>query len=131
MIIKMKMTFRSDTNYDSIDPFDTAGFFDHSLGSNLTSNGAGIESTSNADLLTNMALYSVAQQSSNLGFGYSLDPDLSGNYSFRFDVLEKGTQTVLSSAEIQVQVPEPSTLPLMLGALGILAFAAYRRGRQF
>lgn len=117
-------------NYVSIDPFNTAGYFDHSLGNNSTGNGLGIESASNAALLGNMSLFSVAQQSSNLGFGFSIDPDLPGIYSFRFDVLESGTQRVLSSAEIRAQVPEPATLPLMFGALGLLAFATHRRGRK-
>lgn len=119
-------------NYVSIDPFATPGYFDHSLGNNTTGNGAGIESTSNADLLLNMPNFNVAQQSSNLGFGFSADPDLPGIYGFRFDVFEFGTRNVLSSAEISVVVngvPVPATLPLVLGALGLLGFESRRRAR--
>jgi len=73
----------SAINFLVIDPFATPGYFDHALGNNTTGSNAGIESTSNADLLINMPLFNVAQQSSNLGFGFSADPDLPGIYDFR------------------------------------------------
>lgn len=113
-----------------IDPFATFGYFDHSLGNNSTGSNAGVESASNAALLTNMGLYSIAQQSSNLGFGFSADPDLAGIYSFSFQVKEKVTGTVLSSSDITVNVPEPASLSLVLGALGLLGFSARRRAKR-
>jgi hypothetical protein len=114
--------------YAMIDPFNTPGFFDHSLGTNATGNGGGIESANNAELTTNMASYNVALQSANLGFGYSADPDLPGIYDFRMQVLD-GT-VLLSSAEITVvvePVPVPATLPLIIGGLGLMGFMARRR----
>lgn len=119
-------------SYTSFDPFNTPGFFDHSLGNNMTPNDGGIESTNNADLITNMSQYSVAQQSANLGFGYSLDPDLPGMYNFRMDVMSGQSDEVLSSAEISVivnpvPVPLPATLPLMFGGLALISFMSFRR----
>jgi hypothetical protein len=118
--------------YTSFDPFNTPGFYDHALGLNTTPNGGGTVSASNADLLTNMTSFNVAQQSANLGFGYSADPDLPGVYDFKMDVLDLTTSQTLSSAEIRVlvtpvPVPEPATLALMLGGVGLIGFTARRR----
>lgn len=128
-----RLSFDTDAsaavNYTSFNPFNSSGYFDHSLGTNATGNGAGIEAADLAGLLANMLVNNVAQQSSNLGFGFSLDPDLAGIYDFRFEVLEKGTSNVLSSAEIQVQVPEPASLALAFSALGLLAVASRRRAK--
>ena len=74
-----------------------------------------------------MTSNNVAQQSSNMGFGFSADPDATGIFSFRLQVLDKLTAAVLSSSEIQVQVPVPPTLPLVLAALGLMAFASRRK----
>jgi hypothetical protein len=119
-------------SYSNFDPFNVPGFFDHSLGDNTTANGGGIESASNAELSANMSQYSVAQQSANLGFGYSVDPDLPGIYNFRMDVMGSQSDEVLSSAEISVivtpvAVPLPATLPLMLGGLALISFMSRRR----
>ncbi|GHF60953.1 VPLPA-CTERM sorting domain-containing protein [Seohaeicola zhoushanensis] len=124
------------TSFASTDPFDTDGYYDHSLGDNSTGNGNGIESASIPALQSNMALYSVAQQSSNLGFGFSLDPDLPGSYDFAFLVYEKGTENVLASAAITVNVlpvepvPLPAGLPLMMGAVGAFAYLKRRKARR-
>lgn len=119
--------------YSSFDPFNTPGFFDHALGDNTTATNSGIESASNGELITNMGLFNVAQQSANLGFGYSTDPDLPGAYNFRMNVFDLQTREVLSSAEIKVlvtplAVPLPATFPLLLGGIALLGFMA-RRGK--
>lgn len=123
--------------YTSIDPFNTAGYFDHSLGTNGTGNGAGVEFASLALMQAELSNFNVAQQSSNLGFGFSADPDLPGLYSFRFEVFELNNPSVArASAEILVKVlpipetvPTPATLPLLLGALGLMGIASRRRSR--
>jgi hypothetical protein len=121
--------------FTTIDPFNTAGYFDHSFGSNATPNGAGTEFASLALMQAELGNYSVAQQSTNLGFGFSTDPDLPGLYSFKFEVFDLSAPTrTLSSAQILVEVspvpgtvPTPATLPLVIGAMGLLGYASRRR----
>lgn len=131
-----RLSFDTDTtaavSYITIDPFNTAGYFDHSLGTNTTGSNAGVEFGDVASLQAAMASFNVAQQSSNLGFGFSADPDAPGIYSFRFEVLEKGTANVLSASEIQVvvepvAVPVPQTFALMLVPLGLLMLRSRRK----
>ena len=115
---------------DEIGP--RSGYFDHSLGNNSTASNGGVESTNNANLTANMNLYNVAQNSANLGFGYSSTPDLPGSYNFRMDVIDLQTDLAISSAEITVlvtplAVPLPATLPLLLGGIGLLSFMARRK----
>lgn len=114
-----------------IDPFATLGYFDHALGNNGTASNAGIESTDNADLLANAGIYNVAQQSSNLGFGFSVDPDAPGSYAFSYSVFAKGTTDVIATASINVNVLAPAPIPLPAGGLlllsGLAGVAAMRR----
>lgn len=127
-------------NFTTIDPMlggfvgptGLAGYFDHSLGDNSTPNGGGVESSDPADLLANLGLFSVAQQSSNLGFGFSADPDRPGIYDFKLEVLDLTTLSVLSSADISVvvePVPVPAALPLMLAGVGVFGFVARRKAK--
>ena len=120
----------SGTSYSALDPFNTAGYYDHSLGNNGTNSSNDVVSTSNGDLLANILLHSVAQQSSNLGFGFSLDPDLPGIYGFKFEVFDKITSALLASSEIRVNVtpvPLPAALPLFAAGLGIFGLISRRR----
>ena len=123
-------SFDTDTSagvaYTSFDPFNS-GHFDHSLGTNATVGNTGVEFSSVAAMQAAMASYNVAQNSWNLGFGFAVDPRATGIYNFRFQVLDKGTANVLASSEIQVQVPVPPTLPLVLAALGLMAFVSRRK----
>jgi hypothetical protein len=120
-------------NYVTINPLNTPGYVDHQLGDNSTAESGGYKPTSAADLLANIPLYNVMQQSSNLGFGFSADPDLPGVYDFLFGAYEKGTTNVLASSEIRVivdpitPVPGPAALPLLVGGLGVLGLLSRRR----
>ncbi|MEX2518626.1 MAG: hypothetical protein WD969_04760 [Paracoccaceae bacterium] len=117
-------------NFGTIDPFSTPGYFDHALGLSSTPAEGGVESLSLAELQTNMSAFSVAQQSSNLGFGFSADPDAPGIYDFMFQVFSLDGTTLLSSSAITVRVapvPLPAALPLFVLALGGLAFMRSRR----
>lgn len=126
-----RLSFDTDTTaavaFTSIDPFNTAGYVDHSLGTNATVGNTGVEFASIGALQGAMSSYNIAQQSSNLGFGFSANPSASGIYDFRFEVLEKGTTNVLASSQIQVQVPVAPTLPLVLAALGLMGFVSRRK----
>lgn len=130
-----RLSFDTDASagvtYITIDPFNTAGYFDHSLGTNATGSNAGVEFGDVASLQAAMASFNVAQQSSNLGFGFSADPDAPGIYNFRFEVLEKTSGDVLSSAEIQVvvgTVPVPQSLALVLFPMGLMMLRSRRNG---
>ncbi|MFT6887849.1 MAG: hypothetical protein ACJAWZ_004081 [Paracoccaceae bacterium] len=114
--------------FTTVDPFATPLWFDHALGTNATANGGGYEPTDNTDLTANMSSYSVAQQSANLGFGWSGDPDAHGTYDFRLQVFSLGTSDVLSESFIQVVVtPVPAALPLLASAFGLIALVKRRR----
>lgn len=117
--------------YMAIDPFNTIGYYDHSLGDNSTGTNAGIESGDNAELLSNMADYSVAQQSSNLGFGFSGNPDRPGIYNFKLEVFDGGTLAASSEITVRVDpVPVPGALPLLASGLGIFGLMRRRRRRS-
>ncbi|MEM8813270.1 MAG: PEP-CTERM sorting domain-containing protein [Pseudomonadota bacterium] len=116
----------------TFDPINVA-FADHSFGNGGTANGAGVEAVDATEYANNLTSFSVVQQSWNLGFGFSPDPDLPGRYSFDLQVLQKGTSNVLSSASIVVDVkpvPVPAALPLLLTAFGGLFFLVRRRRRS-
>lgn len=110
-------------------------YADHAFGNNGTGNGGGT-SAPFLDVATYAMLLgssNVVQQSWNLGFGFSADPDLPGIYDFQLDVLSKGGSTVLSSANIQVivePVPVPAAIAPMLAGVAAFGFAAYRRRKQ-
>lgn len=113
----------------TFDPIND-GVFDHAFGDNTTGNGGGVEAANATEYANNLTSFSVVQQSWNLGFGFSADPDLPGRYSFALQVLQKGTSNVLSSASILVDVkpvPVPAALPLLVTAFGGLFLLARRR----
>jgi hypothetical protein len=117
-------------SYATFDPLALATYYDHSLGTSSTPNGGGVESTSNAELLSNILLYTVMQQSTNLGFGFSANPHSAGIFNIKFEVFDKTATTLLSSAEIVVQVvPLPAALPMFGAGLGLLLLMRYRRRR--
>lgn len=118
----------------AFDPFNTSGYVDHAFGDNFTGNGGGTAGT-NTTLVSLTNTNNVAQQSSNLGFGFSADPDLPGSYAFKFEVFEKGTTTLLASSSITINatpvppIPVPAALPLMATALAGFGLIRARRKR--
>ncbi|MFZ3581251.1 VPLPA-CTERM sorting domain-containing protein, partial [Loktanella sp. DJP18] len=120
-------------SYAGLDPFNTPGFYDHALGFNATTADEKVVPENNAYLMLLADSFNVAQQSQNLGFGYSADPDAPGSYNFRLSVFAKDTTNVLASSEITINatdvpaVPLPASLPLLLAGLGGLAMYGRRK----
>jgi len=72
--------------------------------------------------------YNLAQNSQNLGFGYSLTPQNPGIYTFNLSVssLDGGQPLAKTSIDIRVgAVPEPGVLVLF--ALGLAGLGWSRR----
>jgi len=98
----------------SYDPFFTGN--DNQLGYNSTASGSGLFNASTGT-------YNVAQNSGNLGFGFSSHPQMGGRYTISLSAFDQTNQQVASTS-IHVQVvPLPASFPLLLGAFG--AFGAF------
>lgn len=129
------------TNFSSFDPiFDTppTGFNDHAFGTNATLNGGGTQATDATSYAALIAANNVAQNSWRYDFFTLLptltafDPNADGLYTIRLSAF--GDSGLLAATEINVQVgagatvvPLPATLPLLLGALGAVAFIRRKR----
>jgi hypothetical protein len=115
--------------FSSFDPMAGPGY-DHSLGHIGTAQSGGIESPDLPTMLTNLGLYEVAQQSWNLGFGFSAGPPgANGIYDFQLSVTAKGDpSTVLATTAITiVATPLPAALPMLAAALGLAGLVSRRR----
>ena len=117
-------------NIFSGDPIDVA-FADHAFGDNSTENGAGTEATDNASYAALRTSDNVAQNSLNLGFGFSGDPDAAGIYTFSLTGSDSTGILATTSIDIVVSapsvVPLPATLPLLLGSVALIGTLRKRR----
>ena len=101
------------TDFLTFDPLLYGGSF----GFNSTPNGDGVNGSPTG--------FNVAQNSQNLGFGYTgvADPDGPGTYTFRLSAFDGDTLLLATDIDVEVApVPLPAGLPLLalgLGALGI------------
>lgn len=118
------------TNFFGFDPiFDKD---DNEYGTNATGNGDGIK----GDAGTSPGLRAgnnVAQNSQNLGFGFSLDPDLPGIYTFNLSAFDGNQVLATTSIDIVVtaqQVPEPGMLSLFGSGLLLMGFLGRRARRK-
>lgn len=119
---------RIDTNpgaaatYNSFDPMDPLnhpnGWWDHSIGTNATANGAGAEATDATSYAALVANNNLAQNSWRMDFFFSpaqFNPLLDGQYdfellAFRGDVQIAGTFMSVIVGNGAPPVPEPASL---------------------
>lgn len=120
------------TNFLGFDPITGVNALtDNATGNNGTANGDGADDSGTyADrLLTD----NVAQNSQNLGFGFALDPDLPGIYTFNFSALDGNQVLATTSIDIIVTaqaVPEPGMLSLFGSSLLLMGFLGRRARRK-
>lgn len=123
-------------SFQLVDGVVAGNFRDHSIGTNTTANGAGIEAADVAEYNTLLGQNNVAQNSWNLGFGalLGLDPQLQGQFSVvlnAYHASDFGLTNALATTRIEiiygnVPVPAPTTLPL----LGLGAFLGFTMSRR-
>lgn len=119
----------------SATPFDpiNVAFADHSIGTNATAAGQGVEASDANSYGTLIANNNVAQNSWNLGFFTgnppAFNPQLPGLYTIELSALNNGASIASTSIDIKVfaPVPVPAALPLMVGALGLMGLVGWRR----
>ena len=124
----------SNVNY-SISRDVLFDFTDNSFGDRTTAQGAGLEPATSGvtDLATYLAFISdktLMQNSQNLGFGFSSDPDLPGFYDFKIEAFDLAKTTLLASTDITVRVdpiPVPGALPLLATVIGGIAWMRRRK----
>lgn len=117
------------------DLFD--GYFDHSIGTNATAQGAGVEAASGdvTGFQTLAANNNLAQNSwkAHWFFGAGFDPTLDGTYDISLRASSNGQTVAMNTIQIivgngAINVPEPSTLAFF--AMGLVALASRRYNKK-
>ncbi len=133
------------TDFGTIfDPINVP-FADHSIGTNATGAGAGVEAGSNPEYANLIATNNVAQNSWNYEFfnestdGFflaqlaSFNPNVAGIYTIRLNAFNGDTSGPVVSTSIDINVsavPIPPALPLFLSGLIGLGAVARRKRKQ-
>jgi hypothetical protein len=73
----------------------------------------------------------IAQNAENIGFNFLMGPTFNGadTYQITLQVLSTADNSVVDEEAITVNSPEPGTIGLMMGSLGVLGWVARRRRR--
>ncbi|WP_425395973.1 PEP-CTERM sorting domain-containing protein [Aeoliella sp.] len=113
---------------NDINPGNGMLLWDHSMGDNLTGNGAGIEAADAIEYATNIADLNVAQQSWKPHWIVpGFNPELNGEYTISLTASDLLGQVASSTIVINA-VPEPGSIALM-GLAGLFGSAVYLRRR--
>lgn len=130
------------TNFFSFDPINGVNpafsvvAWDHSLGDNSTGQGLGVESTSAADYATNIATYSLAQNSWKAHWYIPLfNPSIDGTYDIFLKAFDKTSGNLLASTNIQIivgqggapVVPIPGAAGLGMLGMGLVGYIRRRK----
>lgn len=115
------------TVLSSFDPINGL-YFDHSIGDNGTTSATDTVAASAAAYASLIADNNVAQQSWNLGFGFSGNPDRAGTYYISLTAFDGMTEVVGNEITVNV-VPLPAAAWAGLGLLGSLAGVRVMRRR--
>ena len=125
------------TNFLSFDPINQP-CADHAIGTNATPNGGGTTvacPAGAAAYVANIAANNVGQNSWNMEFfdnagaGFPFNGGIGGIYDIRLSAFSASAGTV-ASTQIQVLVPEPTTLAMSLSGLLGLGLLGWRRRRS-
>ena len=123
------------TDFVTFDPINVP-FADHSIGTNATGNGDGVEAANATEYATLIANNNVAQNSWNPGFFFifpiGFDPQTQGLYTIELAALTNGNEIASTTIDIiygdvPAVVPLPATLPMLLLGLFGAAHFSYRR----
>ncbi|MBU2882728.1 PEP-CTERM sorting domain-containing protein [Psychrosphaera sp. B3R10] len=121
--------------YRTYDLFD--GYYDHSIGTNATAQGAGDEAAylDVAGFQTLAANNNLAQNSwkAHWFFGPSFDPTVDGTYDISLRASSNGQIVTMNTIQIivgngAIEAPEPSTLAFF--AMGLVALASRQFGKK-
>lgn len=129
---QLSMTSTTGAAIATFDPINGAnpnlsGYWDHSIGTNATGTGAGVEANSVASYATLIAGNNLAQNSwKPHWYATGFDPTDLGNYTFTLTAFD-GANAV-ASTNMTVVVPEPAGIALL--GLGAGALLLRRRRRQ-
>jgi hypothetical protein len=120
------------TNFLSFDPINLA-FADHSIGTNATASGAGVEAINPADYLMLIGANNLAQNSWNMEFFNdspfdTFDPNAVGEYTIQLTAFPNGGGSALASVSVIISVPEARAWLSGLLVCGVFGgVVAYRR----
>jgi hypothetical protein len=124
------------TNFLAFDPIHVP-VWDHSIGTNATASGAGVETNVPATYAALIASNNLAQNSWNIEFfddagaGFPFDANADGHYKFTLAAFDSsGAEVARTTIQIQngaAPVPEPSATLLFAVSLAVAGRAVRRR----